>query len=477
MLMRCLRLLAVSLIVPLLVAAEGNAAEPPEIARQAAASAAADQIRQTHFFTAGRGMHVVPGIYRLYDWMQRPDVPVDLTGGIPALLGLNMEGRRAVGLFGVDYEGSRVGVLGCVACHSGRAAGVTHIGLGNKNIDVGMVGKIAHTVSQPYLWTRELQTPEQRPLVERSAAFARRLADDRYNNLTQGMVPVSLVHRWFFDQAGATYPPDAPRAGVKVAHLWGYGEKRKVGRFCDGFGDGRSPGWAAGVEVAAGQTPENVRGYADKMEEVEKLFEQLLPPPYPLEIDRDLAGRGQHVFAEHCAACHGSYRRDADGLPIFEPPVFVPYDDVQTDFDRLKIVDERYRSHVAASRLKDLIRPTDHPPGYIAPRLEGIWARFPYLHNTSVPHLEALLTAAKERPRVWSLRAAGESHRFDSQRVGLTVPEPGSEEATRLQERAERGDRDVFLTSRAGHSNQGHEFGTSLAPRDKAALIEYLKTL
>ena len=35
----------------------------------------------------------------------------------------------------------------------------------------------------------------------------------------------------------------------------------------------------------------------------------------------------------------------------------------------------------------------------------------------------------------------------------------------------------LFDTARAGNSNAGHEYGTTLSADDKTALIEYMKTL
>jgi hypothetical protein len=126
---------------------------------------------------------------------------------------------------------------------------------------------------------------------------------------------------------------------------------------------------------------------------------------------------------------------------------------------------------------RDDFRHHDRPLGYFAPRLEGVWARFPYFHNGSVPTLAAVLTPAIERPRYWSLLDAGEAERFDAAAVGLTLPRAGSAEETKLGSEAAAGSRDVYFVDRLGHANRGHEFGTELSDAEKSALIEYLKTL
>jgi len=129
------------------------------------------------------------------------------------------------------------------------------------------------------------------------------------------------------------------------------------------------------------------------------------------------------------------------------------------------------------SPLGDLIAPNDQGPGYLAPRLEGIWSRFPYLHNGSVPSLAALLTPEAQRPSSFSLRNAGEAERFDQTTVGLTVPKPKTPTAIFTAWAGSIGSRSVFHTNRPEASNQGHPFGTRLAPDEKRDLIEYLKTL
>lgn len=97
--------------------------------------------------------------------------------------------------------------------------------------------------------------------------------------------------------------------------------------------------------------------------------------------------------------------------------------------------------------------------GYANHPLDGIWARSPYLHNGAVPTLADLLEPAEARP---GSGGAGTRAR----------PRPG-----RLPvERA--GARSVPLRHRRpGNSNAGHDYGTALPAAEKAALVEYMKTL
>jgi mono/diheme cytochrome c family protein len=95
--------------------------------------------------------------------------------------------------------------------------------------------------------------------------------------------------------------------------------------------------------------------------------------------------------------------------------------------------------------------------------LHGIWATAPYLHNGSVPTLADLLNTQAQRPKSFKIGPA-----YDVKNLGLA---------------AEQTKFNYTLTTTgcddrtSGTSNCGHEFGTSLTQGQKAALLEYLKTL
>jgi hypothetical protein len=114
-------------------------------------------------------------------------------------------------------------------------------------------------------------------------------------------------------------------------------------------------------------------------------------------------------------------------------------------------------------KVADQLRMAGTPEGrpasqlfYKARPLNGIWATAPYLHNGSVPTLADLLEQPDKRPKVFKVG----SREFDPVKVGF---------------RSEGG----FLldTTQDGNHNDGHSYGTTLSEPDKAALLEYLKTL
>ena len=96
--------------------------------------------------------------------------------------------------------------------------------------------------------------------------------------------------------------------------------------------------------------------------------------------------------------------------------------------------------------------------------LNGIWATAPYLHNGSVPNLDALLQPAAKRPKSFSIGV----RTFDPVRVGFLTDVPGF---PRFNVDNPDG------TPIPGNSNVGHEFGANLSDVERGQLLEYLKTL
>jgi hypothetical protein len=100
--------------------------------------------------------------------------------------------------------------------------------------------------------------------------------------------------------------------------------------------------------------------------------------------------------------------------------------------------------------------------------LNGVWATPPYLHNGSVPTIDALLSPVNERPAKFYLG----NREYDPVKVGYHTDA--------------FADGFEFDTSKPGNSNHGHEFndgkgdgviGPKLKPEERKALIEYIKTL
>ena len=183
---------------------------------------------------------------------------------------------------------------------------------------------------------------------------------------------------------------------------------------------------------------------------------ELPPPPYPFEIDRELATHGETIFKANCAACHAS---EVTGTPL-------PVEQIGTSPARLETWNKE--AAITANRVAEsmgveragLVEET--LIGYIAAHLDGIWLRAPYLHNGSVPTLRDLLEPVENRTKIFYR--------------GYDVYDPVNVGFVGQGRAAERVGTRYDVTQK-GMSNQGHEHGTELPEEDKRALLEYLKTL
>jgi hypothetical protein len=180
------------------------------------------------------------------------------------------------------------------------------------------------------------------------------------------------------------------------------------------------------------------------------------PPKYPYPIDTALAESGHAVYRQHCAECHDiGARRTGTVIAVAE---------VGTDRHRLDMwtrnAADTYNAYGEGHPWKfSKFRTTN---GYVSVPLEGLWLRAPYLHNGSVPSLTDLLEPVASRPKsFWRGYDL-----YDPVKVGFVT---SGADAQRIGT--------YYDTGRAGNSNAGHTYGTTLPPDDKKALLEYLKTL
>ncbi len=203
------------------------------------------------------------------------------------------------------------------------------------------------------------------------------------------------------------------------------------------------------------------------------------------------AQRGQKIYQESCARCHGVYEKAwdqsgsehlaaADRLVTTRVRYFeqTPVKDVGTDPQRargMQSLAEKLNPLRISQVNGILIEPQR---GYVPPPLVGIWARWPYLHNNSVPSLCALLTRASDRPRQYQAGEARDPERdFDLDCNGYPQGDAVPEEWKGRKER-------LFDASRPGLRNSGHDEGIfldqgqeRLTREQKLDLIRFLQTL
>lgn len=211
---------------------------------------------------------------------------------------------------------------------------------------------------------------------------------------------------------------------------------------------------------------------------------------FPAEkIDLGRAQAGEKVFNNSCARCHGHYDKAwsmlfADALTHKEKLETVqvrykektPVVNVGTDPHRrlgMKSLEQLNRLDISKKN-NILIKAQE---GYVPPPLVGIWARWPYFHNNSVPTLCALLTPAKQRPLAYySGEALNPETDFDFECNGY----PNREKMPK----AWKNSRHFYDTRNKGMSNMGHDEGILirdgkeiLTAEDKRNLIQFLQTL
>jgi mono/diheme cytochrome c family protein len=401
-----------------------------------------------------------------------------------------------LGLVPGTESGRPVVRANCLTCHSTELFGHPVVGLGNNRLDfealmddVVTVSKASNTALGPFAAFYAISkrhgigfgttVGSTAPLT-----FAALFMAVRHPDLVRRQTPDALLER----VEGALAGPLARRLGaeqfVRALVMFGMQDidqdapswwlTRADGRiFCDSLvtKEGRATmlfvaePWAEAGAIA---------GRLSAAEEfVAHLGEVQLPASYaemfPERVDPESAAAGRTLFTQHCAECHGTYGEDS--VADVYPGRVIPVGEIGTDPRRARGITPQFREFLAGSWFASpgSVRGGDEPEGYRAPYLRRVAFTFPYFHNGSVPTLHHVLFP-DERPARWIVAPQD----FDHVRIGQHVDEvPVTENSP-----ADRRDRDVFDTSLPGKANAGHErMLDPLSPEDRAAILEYLKTL
>lgn len=434
-----------------------------------------------HFFENGRGMTLSPDMVKFLWMVNRENKSADqlyVTDFIEQRYGFISKDKKLVGVFDVPWKGMNVGVLGCTGCHSGKAAGQVIAGLGNKTIDAYQIGRDLKGIQG--LWGLGATNPDFKYIHGKAMNFAKVISDENISNLVRGVVSDSTIKTFFYKDHGLDYPKDMGRGQVKVPHLWGIKEKRPAGIFNDGALSGDGYGWIFGAELFASDSGEHLRAVLPKIQWLtDNVLGKLLPPKYPFVIKTEVVSRGETLFNNNCLKCHGDHQRDLQGFPIYTAPRVIEIDVVKTDREKINIVTPEFVDLVKTGSLGDILsfEEDNIQKGYFAPKLWGVWARFPYTHNGSVPTLYHMMVPQDERPEIFSMKNAGEAERYDEVNGGLTLYK--ANEFSRAMKDAKKGDRDIYYVKREGLSNEGHYFESfkAFTHEDRMAIVEYLKSL
>ena len=238
--------------------------------------------------------------------------------------------------------------------------------------------------------------------------------------------------------------------------------KKKHAMFYNGFGRGDFGRFLMASNLLTVTDTSEAKQVDKRFNDVLAYINSIEPPKYPRPIDEQLAAKGKAVFKATCSTCHGSYGEGGK-----YPNLLVPASIIKTD-------SLLYTSNYSNPQFVDWFNKSwfttgDHPAqlvpfkGYIAPPLDGIWITAPYMHNGSVPNLEAMLNS-KIRPKYWQRSFSKPSYNYEIPGWNFEVKKSAD-------------NNEVYNTTLEGYGNYGHTFGDKLSSGERKAVIEYLKTL
>jgi hypothetical protein len=353
-----------------------------------------------------------------------------------------------MGLRQQDADPKRV-VLDCLICHGGTLLGKSMIGMPNTASDLSPLfndlTKASGIPPPPNL----LQVNRARGVTNAGALGVLFMAF-RDEDLSPRILPKPLGWNKFPDL-------DTPAWWLL---------KKKITMYCDGGMAADSTRSIMQFLLVPGRPKEKITDAEPAWDDIRQFILSIEPPKYPFPIDRAKATRGEVVFNERCAECHGIYGAD----PTY-PNRIVALERIGTDRTRFDAITDAARDHYNRTWYGEK-RPAKKTAGYQAPPLDGVWATAPYFHNGSVPTVHHVLDS-KSRPQTYRRSLTNDASGYDQAKLGFRyeVVSPPSRFKPKDDDRA------VFDARRFGASTVGHTFGDDLSSQEREAVIEYLKTL
>ncbi|MCB9026833.1 MAG: cytochrome c [Bdellovibrionaceae bacterium] len=207
-------------------------------------------------------------------------------------------------------------------------------------------------------------------------------------------------------------------------------------------------------------------------------------------FDLETLKKGEKLYNQMCAKCHGQHFKNwelpntahmsfKEQLRTFK--VLMPENskvvNVGTDpFRAAAMYNLKPLNQLAISQNNGI--QIKLQSGYVPPPLTGIWARWPYFHNNSVPDLCSLLMPSSERPKkYWAGEAINPNIDFDKNCNGYPL---GDKTPLSWKKEKEK----LYNTEHRGKSRFGHDErifikdGQNLLDRDdRLALVQFLQTL
>lgn len=369
-------------------------------------------------------------------------------------------------------EGVDLVTSNCLQCHAGYLDGKLVIGLGDHAGDftqdrsgtirgVGFLVKDAKERAEYEKWRERMET---------IAPYS--LLSTRGPNPADSFTAVLFAHHdpktmaWLSEPAIPLLPPeDLP---VDVPAWWTM--KKRTSMFRNGAGRGDHARIMMTASILCTSSVEESRAIDAYFPDVRAFITSLEAPKWPHALDAARASEGRGVFERTCSRCHGTY-----GPAGSYPNKLVSILDVGTDPVLANVQGTAQFSGPFTEWFKGSffgeVARLEPNVGYLAPPLDGVWATAPYFHNGSVPTLAAVIDSTL-RPAHWT--RSFDSRDYDPVAVGwkFTAVDHGKDgEADEIARGA------LYDTTLRAYGNGGHTYGDGLSAPERAALLEYLKTL
>ena len=223
----------------------------------------------------------------------------------------------------------------------------------------------------------------------------------------------------------------------------------------------------------SGNDPKVAAKQFTKVNKSMQFLETAKRPSYPGSINYDQAMRGQKIYQNKCASCHGEYSEGLSPILVSYPNMITPQSDMQTDSSRLDVIDQKLVDKVNLSNMGEFLT-ASKKDGYYPQILTSVWLSAPYLHNGSVTSLWELMN-----PEERSDKFLIGGHRLDYKKVGIDLPKINENGISSYADDYKPWSTpELYDTTEPGKSNTGHiKPFDQMSTQEKWDVIEYLKLL
>jgi len=449
-----------------------------------------------------------------YKWMGLAPFNENASGIYEIPKPKNWESNQPIGVTILHTDLGKAMTFSCGSCHAGQFLGKSILGLPNKGIRANRTFDLA-----------EQWLPLAPSMLFQSATGATNNERQMYHNTKDALEAVqshtplalgldtSLSHvgrslatrnkdAWatrsnFYETFPRKHELDQARADSKPAVWWNVKYKNRWlsdGSIISGNPVVTNILWN---EIGRGADLKKLDAWIDNnLDTIEDMTQAVLHTDAPKwgdffpsdSIKLASAMKGEELFKANCSGCHGVYEKVWNENPNLPTEELIqtsrviyhdntPVVNVGTDPNRWQGMKE------LSSQLNALTISKKHSikivpqKGYVPPPLVGIFARYPYFHNNSVPNLCAVLSVESQRPQVFYQGPSQKLSDFDSDCVGFPTGEKVPAEWKQISHAR-------IDTQRAGLSNKGHtsmllnpDGSERFSANDKRNIIEFLKTL